>query len=95
MRRKDYGLIGIMRGKLPDGKTVLLRADIDALPVEEPEGLPYRSEHPGCMHACGHDAMRPGSLELPEFSQTSGTTGADVLSLCFSPGKRSEREQQH
>src|SRR5699024_11550565 len=44
---EGYGLIGIMRGKLPDGKTVLLRADIDALPVEEPEGLPYRSEHPG------------------------------------------------
>ena len=37
------------------GPTVALRADIDALPIREPEGLPFRSEHDGWMHACGHD----------------------------------------
>lgn len=35
---------------------IILRADIDALPVDEPEGLGYRSQHPGVMHACGHDS---------------------------------------
>lgn len=48
-------VVGLVEGALP-GKTVGLRADMDALPVEEPEGCAFRSEHPGMMHACGHDA---------------------------------------
>lgn len=47
--------VGLIRGAYP-GETVAYRADIDALPVEEPEGCPFRSTHPGMMHACGHDA---------------------------------------
>jgi len=47
-------VIGMIEGALP-GDVVGLRADIDALPIEEPEGCPFRSEHPGMMHACGHD----------------------------------------
>lgn len=48
-------VIGLIEGALP-GETVAIRADMDALPLEEPEGCPFRSEHPGMMHACGHDA---------------------------------------
>jgi len=44
------------------GKTVLLRADIDALPVEETRDLPFRSAVPGVMHACGHDAHTAGLI---------------------------------
>ncbi|MCI3274834.1 amidohydrolase [Streptomyces cylindrosporus] len=47
------GVVGVLRGG--DGPTVLLRADMDALPVAEETGLPYASEVPGVMHACGHD----------------------------------------
>lgn len=47
--------VGLVRGAYP-GKTVAIRADIDALPVTEPEGCPFRSEREGMMHACGHDA---------------------------------------
>lgn len=48
-------VVGLIEGAFP-GETVAIRADMDALPIEEPEGCPFRSEHPGMMHACGHDA---------------------------------------
>lgn len=50
----NTGVIGLIRGALP-GPTVALRADIDALPVEEAQDHAVRSERPGMMHACGHD----------------------------------------
>lgn len=49
------GVTAILKGK-GDGKTVLLRADMDALPVTEETGLPFASKNPGVMHACGHDS---------------------------------------
>lgn len=48
------GVVGLLRGKQP-GKTLLLRADMDALPVQEQNDLPYKSIYEGKMHACGHD----------------------------------------
>ena len=53
-RCTETGVIGVLHGKLP-GKTVLLRCDMDALPVNEETGLPFASENQGVMHACGHD----------------------------------------
>jgi amidohydrolase len=49
------GVVGILRGSRPGG-VVALRADIDALPIEEANDLPFRSQLKGVMHACGHDA---------------------------------------
>lgn len=48
-------VIGLIEGAYP-GETVAIRADMDALPLVEPEGCPFRSVHEGMMHACGHDA---------------------------------------
>ncbi|TFV79270.1 amidohydrolase [Blastococcus sp. CT_GayMR19] len=59
-------VVGVLRGARP-GPTYLLRADMDALPVHEDTGLPYASEIPGAMHACGHDthvAMLLGAARL-------------------------------
>ena len=49
-----FGVVGLLRGNSA-GKTVGLRADMDALPLNEETGLPYASENAGVMHACGHD----------------------------------------
>ena len=54
------GVVGVIRGRkggsgAAAGKTIGLRADMDALPIEEATGLPYKSTIPGKMHACGHD----------------------------------------
>lgn len=51
----DSAVLGEIHGGKP-GKTLLLRADIDALPIQEENPVDYRSTHPGKMHACGHDA---------------------------------------
>ena len=48
------GVVAILRGPA-NGRTVLLRGDMDALPLTEDTGLPFTSEHDGAMHACGHD----------------------------------------
>ncbi|MEA4893174.1 MAG: amidohydrolase [Peptococcaceae bacterium] len=53
-RCTETGVIGVLKGGRP-GKTILLRCDIDALPIQEETGLPFSSENPGVMHACGHD----------------------------------------
>ena len=62
------GLVGTLRGSKPGaGKTVVLRADIDALPILEQTGLPFCSLQPGIMHACGHDchtAMLLGAARI-------------------------------
>ena len=48
-----YGVVGIMKNG--DGKTLLIRTDMDALPIEETTSLLFTSENKGAMHACGHD----------------------------------------
>lgn len=50
------GVVGLIQGPQPNDRTVLLRFDMDALPIYEANDVPYRSQTPGVMHACGHDA---------------------------------------
>ncbi len=49
------GLVALIRGKGTGNRCVGIRADMDALPIDEVSGVPYASETPGVMHACGHD----------------------------------------
>lgn len=59
-------VIGYLEGQQP-GKVIAFRADMDALPVEEKNDLPYKSTVPGVMHACGHDSHTAILLGLAEF----------------------------
>lgn len=55
------GVMAMIKGKNPESYCVAMRADYDALPITEDTGLPFASENPGVMHACGHD-MHTSSL---------------------------------
>ena len=67
-----HGLIGILDGEQP-GKTIALRADFDALPIHDEKEVPYKSQNPGVMHACGHDghtaALLGTAKALSQFRQ--------------------------
>ena len=53
---RGTGIVARLRGRIPGSPVVALRAEMDALPGQEKTGLPFASEHPGRVHACGHDA---------------------------------------
>ncbi len=80
------GIAAVLRGERP-GPVIVLRGDMDALPVHEETGLPFASEHPGFMHACGHDlhtAMLVGAARI--LSSMKNDLAGSVI-LMFQPGE--------
>jgi amidohydrolase len=62
----ETGVYADIRG-VKEGRTVAFRADIDALPVEEKNDVPYKSRNKGIMHACGHDAHTAMALGIARY----------------------------
>ena len=81
------GILALIRGKNPDKKTILLRADMDALPIHEKNEVPYRSQNEGVMHACGHDVHSACALGAALMLQDMRDQFEGTVKIMFQPGE--------
>ncbi len=80
------GVVGLIRGNHGDGRTIGLRADMDALPMTETSGKPWASTVPGKMHACGHDGHTAMLLGAAKYlAETRNFKGA--VAVIFQPAE--------
>ena len=83
------GVMGVIRGGRP-GRCLGFRADMDALPIQEETGLPYASQTPGVMHACGHDLHVTALLGAAELLQRRRETLPGTVKLFFQPDEEGD-----
>ena len=96
------GVVGLIKGGLP-GPTIALRADMDALPVEEKTGLPFASkerakylgQNVGVMHACGHDAHVAILMGVAEFLSKNKENLEGNIMLIFQPAEEGPPEGEN
>ena len=88
-RLLDTAVVGTLRGALP-GPTVALRADMDALPVEETTGAAFASERPGVMHACGHDVHLAAALGAAKLFSERRDALPGTVKFLFQPDEEGD-----
>ncbi|HNV29901.1 MAG TPA: M20 family metallopeptidase [Cyclobacteriaceae bacterium] len=81
------GIVALIKGKNPEKKSVALRADMDALPIQEINNVPYKSTKPGVMHACGHDVHTSSLLGTAKILQQVKDQFEGTIKLIFQPGE--------
>jgi amidohydrolase len=80
------GVVGLIEGARP-GPTILLRFDMDALPITEETGAEYSSTNPGVMHACGHDGHTAIGLTVAKMLHAHREELSGNIKLCFQPSE--------
>jgi amidohydrolase len=81
------GVVATIQGALGNGRCVLLRADMDALPIDEKSGVRFASQVPGLMHACGHDAHTAMLLGAARLLLDHRSDFAGTVKLMFQPAE--------
>jgi amidohydrolase len=81
------GVVGLMGGARAGDHTVMLRFDMDALPIHELNDVPYRSQTPGVMHACGHDAHVAVGLGVASILAKHREAWGGTIKLMFQPAE--------
>jgi len=81
------GVLGIIKGKNPDSRVIALRADMDALPIQEENEVAYKSQNPGVMHACGHDVHTTILLGAAKILNELKDEWEGTIKLIFQPGE--------
>lgn len=82
-----YGVVGLITGEGERGKTIALRADMDALPIQEENPVDYASSHPGVMHACGHDVHTSSLLGTAYVLSNLRKHFGGQIKLIFQPAE--------
>ena len=80
------GIVGLLQGK-EAGPVVMVRFDMDALPIKEESEAEYASQNPGIMHACGHDAHMSIGMGVATLMAQRQSTMTGTLKLVFQPGE--------
>jgi len=81
------GIVVLIEGKNPSKRTVALRADMDALPIQETNPVSYKSQNPGVMHACGHDVHTASLLGTAKILNEIRNEYEGTVKLIFQPGE--------
>lgn len=83
----NTGVLGVIKGKKRAGPKIVLRADIDALAIQDGKAVPYASQVPGVMHACGHDAHAAALITAGKVLAGHQEDLAGEILLVFQPGE--------
>ncbi len=86
-RISGTGVWAMINGELGEGKTIALRADLDALPIQELSDKSYASKNPGVMHACGHDVHASSLLGAAKILCSLKSEFKGSIKLVFQPGE--------
>jgi hippurate hydrolase len=81
------GVVALIEGKNPSTRTIALRADMDALPIQEQNDVPYKSVNQGVMHACGHDVHTSCLLGAAKILSETKNEWEGTVKLLFQPGE--------
>lgn len=83
----ETGIVVTIKGKNPDKKLIALRADMDALPIQETSKHEYKSIHDGVMHACGHDVHTTCALGAAKILNDNKALWEGTVKIVFQPGE--------